>query len=101
MGIVNVTEAVKLVGSVVIFELAFEDDDGLTDTSFSCVFVAGVVLGLEGVYPHPHFCVYYMDSKTDRYPDQVFLRDIRSYTVVPVDKRKPIKPIYSVSLIGA
>jgi hypothetical protein len=101
MGILDVTEAVKLVGHPVMFELVFDDGSGGKDVMWSFCFVAGVVLGLEGVYPHPHFCVYYMESKTDRYPEQVFFEDIRSYVIVPEAKDKPLKPVRSISLVSS
>lgn len=72
MAILHVTEALKLVGSAVSFELAYDDGEGGVDISHCLCFVAGVVLGLEGVYPHPHFVVYYLDSITDKRPEQVF-----------------------------
>lgn len=102
MAIVHVTEALKLVGSAVSFELTYDDDQGGTETSHLLCFVAGVVLGLEGVYPHPHFVVYYLDSSTAKWPEQVFFQDIRSYRYLPQTRRKrPIKPVYGVGLLGS
>lgn len=99
MAIKDVTEAAKLVGKSVMFECVLDDEQGGKVTIWTFCFVAGVVLGLEGVYPHPHFVVYYMESKSDRYPEKVFFDDIRSYSVVPESKSKPLKPVSSISLI--
>lgn len=102
MAIVHITEALKLVGSAVTFELAFDDDKGGVDVCHCMCFVAGVVLGLQGVYPHPHFVVYYLDSTTARYPEQVFFQDIRSYRYVPETRHKQaVKPVYGVGLLGS
>ena len=102
MAILHVTEALKLVGSAVSFELAYDDGEGGVDISHCLCFVAGVVLGLEGVYPHPHFVVYYLDSIADKRPEQVFFEDIRSYRYLPETRQKrPIKPVYGVGLLGS
>lgn len=102
MGIVHITEALKLVGSAVSFELAYDDGEGGKDISHCLCFVAGVVLGLQGVYPHPHFVVYYLDCKTSkRWPEQVFFEDIRSWRYIPETRHKqPVKPVYGVGLLG-
>lgn len=101
MGILNITEAVKLVGSAVTFELAYDDGEGGVDISHCLCFVAGVVLGLQGVYPHPHFVVYYLDSTTAKWPEQVFFEDIRSFRYVPEVRTKRLKPVYGVGLLGS
>jgi len=101
MGIVDITEAVKLVGSVVTFELAYDDGEGGVGTHHCLCFVAGVVLGLQGVYPHPHFSVYFLDSVSDKYPEQVFFEDVRSFRRVPETRHKPLKPVYGVGLLSS
>ena len=101
MGITDITQAVGLTGSVVLFELVMDDGEGGKDHSWLMCFVAGVVLGLEGVYPHPHFVVYYLESKIQRWPEQLFFSDIRSYNAVPDHMHKSIKPVASISLLGA
>lgn len=80
MAVFDFTEAVSFVGRTVLVELAWDDEP----VSFwHCVFVAGVVFSVPGVYEHPHFMVFPVGSKPS-FPDEFMWSDIK--TIAPMGR---------------
>ncbi|WP_076426701.1 hypothetical protein [Aquipseudomonas alcaligenes] len=75
---ISVQEAVLLLGKTVLVELAWDDDP---EPLWCLVHIAGVVLGLQGVYEHPHFMVFNA-SGGQAYPNEMFWSDIRTLRVM-------------------
>lgn len=80
MAVFDFTEAVSFVGRTVLVELVCDDEPGST---WYCVFVAGVVFSVPGVYEHPHFIAFPMGSKS-AFPDEFWWSDIK--TIAPMGR---------------
>lgn len=78
MAVFDVTEAVAYLGRTVLIELVWDEDP---EPHWCCVHIAGLVLGLQGVYEHPHFMVFSV-AKPQSYPDELFWSDIRTIRVL-------------------
>lgn len=78
MAVFDVTEAVAYLGRTVLIELVWDEDP---EPHWCCVYIAGLVLGLQGVYEHPHFMVFSV-AKPKSYPDELFWSDIRTIRVL-------------------
>lgn len=78
MAVFDVTEAVAYLGRTVLIELVWDEDP---EPYWCCVHIAGLVLGLQGVYEHPHFMVFSV-AKPQSYPDELFWSDIRTIRVL-------------------
>lgn len=83
MAVFDVTDAVSYLGKTVLFELSFEDDDEGIVEIWRCVHVVGVVLELQGVYPHPHFLCFDL-PEPGGFPSEVFWSDVKTSRVLGV-----------------
>ena len=92
MAVFDVTDALAYLGKTVLFELSFDDEDGVTFEMWRCVHVVGVVLELEGVYQHPHFLCFDLPDPGG-FPTELLWSDVKTSRVLGVSTAPRIKRI--------
>jgi len=83
MAVFDFTEAVSFVGRHVLVELVFPDENEVSDSLWSCVFVVGVVFSAPGIYEHPHFLGFSLGYRSP-YPEEFFWERIK--TIAPMGR---------------